>query len=507
MRVPSQRRGSPASPASLLLSTPTLSFTVSSGTDSGADRQVRAVDVEAMAAAYLPHIHALLAGSDVFDPMLPAQAAPYASGSLRTPSESSTATLTDSLRSDAPAEHQPKPAARAPLRRLPRRSDIRPATVVSLKPDASSMTFPAPRQQLRASASVMNLRGAYAERTGSLPLPPTPLSAGARRSTLATRAVPQPPLTPAAPATNRHSIVRRNSAMELNGSRTQPQPLRRMQHQHTMPVPVSYVLAEAPLKLRPSNSYQPSAANMGPSETPTVQRSSTSTGLRTPTSLSNLSYRSQFQAGSTRGRLQTSGEAMPASLTPMRSASLEISPTTNGSVYSASSGSTSRAPRITGMIQTPHSLRKPPTCPSTVSIFGRRRGTSTAATATLGSAVTPTAPRTLATASRILKLAKPLQPIPAAASVGLLANGPRSAPVPAFMPESYSSLPPLPKRTPMGYHRRPDVRNMFGYVDDCQPLPKLPPRLPTPASATGNLADMYRGPSSALPLFRVNSKR
>ncbi|KAJ2351799.1 hypothetical protein GGH92_001632 [Coemansia sp. RSA 2673] len=493
IRVPSQRQPSPTAP---VLSTPTLSFTIS--TDGTGDRPVRSVDVEAMTAAYLPQVHALLNDPDACSAALLVDGAPFANSNLRTPSESSTATLTDGFRSEAPKE-QPKTAPRSVLRRLPRRSDIGPVAMVPLKSDTPSNTFPMPRQQLRASASVMNLRGAYSERSASLPLPPTPLSAGARRSTLATRAVPQPPLTPAAPANSRHSIMRRNSAMELNASRTQPLPSRRIQPQYppTLPSPASFAYGDAQ-RLRPSTSLQ-QALGFGVAETPSASRGGTSSGLRTPTSLISLPQKPQLQTGSTRGRLQTYGEAMPVSLMPMRSASLDI-PATNDSVCSMSTSScSSRTPRIAGSIQTPLSLRKPGAGPSTPSLFGRRRGTSTAATVTLGSAVTPTAPRTFATASRILKLSKP-PPMPVN---GLLANGPKSAPVPAYVPESFSSLPPLPKRTPVS-RSRPDVRNMFGYADDSQPLPRLPPRLP---SAASNPVDLYRGLSSALPLLRVSSRR
>ncbi|KAJ2438548.1 hypothetical protein GGF42_008259, partial [Coemansia sp. RSA 2424] len=188
MRAPKKRRSSPSSAASVLLSTPTLSFTVSSGADSGADRQVRAVDVEAMAAAYLPHIHALLPGSDVFDPMPPAQTAlgvqqpqlvPTQGSYTATPPSSedtpgldggslcsgagSTATLADSLRSaEAPAEAQAqaqaKPAPRSLLRRPQRRSD----TGLVAAGGSSART-----PQLRASASIANLRGAYTDRAGA----------------------------------------------------------------------------------------------------------------------------------------------------------------------------------------------------------------------------------------------------------------------------------------------------------------------------------------------------
>ncbi|KAJ2393413.1 hypothetical protein H4S02_000214 [Coemansia sp. RSA 2611] len=432
MRVPSQRNSTPTSPAS---STPALSFTIS--TDGTSDRPVRSVDVEAMAAAYLPpHVHTPPSNPNASGAALLADGVPFASSTLRTPSESSSSTLADGFRSEVPKE-QPKPAPRTLLQRLPRRSDIGPVAMVPLKSDTPSSTFPMPRQQLRASASVMNLRGAYSERSGSLPLPSTLLSAGARRSTLATRGVPQPPITP---ANSRQSIIRRNSAMELNASRTQPPPPRRIQNQHSLPPPLpslsSFAAGDAQRPL-----------GFGMAESPMTPRSGMSSGLRTPSSLNNLSQKSQLQSASTRGRLQTYGESVPVSLMPMRSASLEIPPT-NGSVHSMSSGSSSnRTPRVAGSMQTPLSLRKSTTGPP--------------------------------------------------------ADGPRSAPVPAYVPESYSSLPPMPKRMPVG-RSRTDVRTMFGYAEDSQPLPRLPVRL---ASVASNPVDMYRGLASALPLIRASSKR
>ncbi|KAJ1896392.1 hypothetical protein LPJ71_006553, partial [Coemansia sp. S17] len=103
MRVPTRRQ-----PNTLLsaLSTPTMSFTIS--TDDTGDRPVRTVDVEAMTAAYLPHVHSLLDDSESSDITLPSEDIPLLSNCLRTPSQSSTATLADSLRSEAPSE-QPKP--------------------------------------------------------------------------------------------------------------------------------------------------------------------------------------------------------------------------------------------------------------------------------------------------------------------------------------------------------------------------------------------------------------
>ncbi|KAJ2472472.1 hypothetical protein GGI02_001558 [Coemansia sp. RSA 2322] len=99
-----------------------LSFTLGADDDSSADCAVRALDVAAMAAAYAPHVHALLAG--------PVLASP-----------------------DAPAK-PPEPPCRPQ-----RRSD---AGVGAPRADSVFGSLPAPRQ-LRASASVANLRAAFAE--------------------------------------------------------------------------------------------------------------------------------------------------------------------------------------------------------------------------------------------------------------------------------------------------------------------------------------------------------
>ncbi|KAJ2744828.1 hypothetical protein GGI20_002637 [Coemansia sp. BCRC 34301] len=120
-----------------LFSLPTMSFTVCSSGSS--DRAVRAVDVEAMGAAYLPHVHRLL------DESVSAPAEQVAGNWQRTPSESSTSTLADNASSEPS-----KPIVRSLLRQPQRRSD-------------SGATDTLPRPQLRTSASVMNLRGAFTQ--------------------------------------------------------------------------------------------------------------------------------------------------------------------------------------------------------------------------------------------------------------------------------------------------------------------------------------------------------
>ncbi|KAJ2686763.1 hypothetical protein IWW39_003403 [Coemansia spiralis] len=142
----------PRQPRAPVLATPTLSFTVSAR--GASDRPVRSVDVEAMAAAYLRLGRRLSA--DV-------EAAADDSQCLRTPSQSSTATLADSLGPEAGADAA-KPAPRSLLRQPQRRSDSGAAAL-------ADSGLPTPRQ-LRASASVANLRGAFAERrstTASIP--------------------------------------------------------------------------------------------------------------------------------------------------------------------------------------------------------------------------------------------------------------------------------------------------------------------------------------------------
>ncbi|KAJ2816981.1 hypothetical protein FBU31_006385, partial [Coemansia sp. 'formosensis'] len=218
MRVPSRRQPSPA-----VLSAPTLSFTVSThATAAAADRRVRSVDVDAMAAAYLPHVHALLSESST-DTTVPEDAAAVGE-CLRTPSQSSTATLAEHCEAEAA-----KPAPRSLLRRPQRRSDI--GVVGSLKggdagvmgPLKGDTGLPTPRQ-LRASASVMNLRGAYAERASAQQ------SLALRRSTTASISQmaalpPQPPTQ--LPVSRRRSevqalITQANAVMSSGAVRRSP---------------------------------------------------------------------------------------------------------------------------------------------------------------------------------------------------------------------------------------------------------------------------------------------
>ncbi|KAJ1840316.1 hypothetical protein LPJ70_004706, partial [Coemansia sp. RSA 2708] len=164
LRVPSRSR---LPPEIIDFHTPALSFMVRSKARSGPDAhtppdwRVRAVDLEAMVEAYLPHVYAEVDAPGT----RPARSAsmPLAPGALtRSPSESSVATL---------AEPPALPAAQQPQKRVPapalrkalsndvpgRRFDLQPAT-----PTPSRGLRP-PRA-LRASASVMNLRSAPSDR-------------------------------------------------------------------------------------------------------------------------------------------------------------------------------------------------------------------------------------------------------------------------------------------------------------------------------------------------------
>ncbi|KAJ2904704.1 hypothetical protein GGI21_004256, partial [Coemansia aciculifera] len=182
MRAPKQLK------KPLAFSLPALSFTVSSMSSTGADRSVRAIDVGAMAAAYLPRVHAMLNESEA--PL------PTADDRPRTPSQSSTATLADSLRLEAPTEiQQPKP--RSLLRRPRHRSDI------GLTNQKSEIPSTIPR--LRSSASVMNLRGLYSE------LSPGRLSGGSTTASISQIAMPP---TPARPSLIGQPVSRRRSEVQ-----------------------------------------------------------------------------------------------------------------------------------------------------------------------------------------------------------------------------------------------------------------------------------------------------
>ncbi|KAJ2004463.1 hypothetical protein H4R26_002505 [Coemansia thaxteri] len=457
MRLPSPLRRGPtgAAPA-------TLSFTVCADDASARDRPARAVDVDAMASAYLPHVHAMLWTS---------AAAAAGAGGPRASSESSVSTLV------APAAGGPRPhgCSEAPPKPPPRRSDV---GVPPMRVDS---------RQLRASASVANLRAAYADRDVHAAMP---LSAGyARRSTLATRGVMAPSamllaLQPVAPpaAARPGGVQRRNSAMELGGgggggSRPPPPPppasARRLQPLHASLTPRS----SGSLLLLPLGER----AVAGPGELLALQRGAVS-GLRTPTSLVTGAPHHRPAAGlagTARGRLQhTGGEAVQApAAPPMRSASLEI-PATQGP---GSSGRTlvisSRTPGHYGQALPQGLLRKPPVNPSTG--FGlRRRGITT-------TAMTPTASSRASLGSGRPSLSRP-PPIPVSAT--------------AFVsqPSSYSTLP-LPSTVPRRAvaMRRPDVRGVFGVNSECQ-LPR--PKMPTSAGPVG----LYRSVKSALPMFRAS---
>ncbi|KAJ2079936.1 hypothetical protein H4R24_003432 [Coemansia sp. RSA 988] len=170
LRVPSCSR---LPPDLIDFHTPALSFMVRSvgrkdnktRSTQPSDKRVRAVDLEAMVEAYLPHVYAEL---DVDYATLEVPAA-----LARSPSTSSAATLAD------PPVSNPQPRALAPPKKRPDSADsacaaeprhrppplaIRRALSGSAAPGAESGFGKVPGriarpQALRASASVMNLRG------------------------------------------------------------------------------------------------------------------------------------------------------------------------------------------------------------------------------------------------------------------------------------------------------------------------------------------------------------
>ncbi|KAJ2260840.1 hypothetical protein GGI01_002715 [Coemansia sp. RSA 376] len=313
MRVPTRRQ-----PNTLLsaLSTPTMSFTIS--TDDTGDRPVRTVDVEAMTAAYLPHVHSLLDDSESSDITLPSEDIPLLSDCLRTPSQSSTATLADSLRSEAPSE-QPKPTPpRSLLRRPQRRSDIGLSTV-SIKPETA---LPMPRQQLRASASVMNLRGAYVERASS-----QSLASAMRRSTTASISQIAAPPRPQQPVSRRRSEVQ---ALITQANAVMSSGLRRSS---ALDPPASQGLKQ----LRPPRASFPlySTPSLSLLRSPGLLSDAAPSGLRTPTALSSsLSAalsRQQHRLEPARGEhllrhsISSGDMALPLSmLAPVRSINAEL---------------------------------------------------------------------------------------------------------------------------------------------------------------------------------------
>ncbi|KAJ2655607.1 hypothetical protein IW148_005976 [Coemansia sp. RSA 1199] len=151
--------------------TPALSFMVRSKSSSqGAsvvpDRQVRAVDLEAMVEAYLPHVYAELDAPGT----RPARATtlPNDTAFTRSPSESSVATL-----AEPPSALQPILSAQTPKRmsvpalRKTTSNDVQTLRLDSLASTPVSRGLRQPRP-LRASVSVMNLRstGSAADRLG-----------------------------------------------------------------------------------------------------------------------------------------------------------------------------------------------------------------------------------------------------------------------------------------------------------------------------------------------------
>ncbi|KAJ2501041.1 hypothetical protein GGH96_002262 [Coemansia sp. RSA 1972] len=167
LRIPSSSK---MPPDIIDFHTPALSFMVRSKSSQGAsivhDRQVRAVDLEAMVEAYLPHVYAELDAPG----SRPARATalPNDAGFTRSPSESSVATL-----AELPSVLQPILSAQTPKRmsvpalRKTTSNDVQTLRLDSLASTPVSRGLRQPRP-LRASVSVMNLRstGSAADRLG-----------------------------------------------------------------------------------------------------------------------------------------------------------------------------------------------------------------------------------------------------------------------------------------------------------------------------------------------------
>ncbi|KAJ2849354.1 hypothetical protein IWW36_002691 [Coemansia brasiliensis] len=170
IRVPSQSK---LPPEIIDFHTPALSFMVRSKSQlkeglGPRDARVRAVDLEAMVEAYLPHVYAEL---NPLAPQRPARSSSMltdpGSEMARSPSESSVATLADSASSAQPAyRQQPKRPSISS-----QSSDLRISAPLLRKASSAAKTpqleDPAPigrglrpsLRPLRASVSVMNLRG------------------------------------------------------------------------------------------------------------------------------------------------------------------------------------------------------------------------------------------------------------------------------------------------------------------------------------------------------------
>ncbi|KAJ2835900.1 hypothetical protein J3B01_003205 [Coemansia erecta] len=168
LRIPSSSK---MPPDIIDFHTPALSFMVrskssSQGVSKVHDRQVRAVDLEAMVEAYLPHVYAELDAPG----SRPARATTLSNeaGFARSPSESSVATL-----AELPSVLQPILSAQTPKRmsvpalRKTISNDVQPLRLDSLASTPVSRGLRQPRP-LRASVSVMNLRstGSAADRLG-----------------------------------------------------------------------------------------------------------------------------------------------------------------------------------------------------------------------------------------------------------------------------------------------------------------------------------------------------
>ncbi|KAJ2880189.1 hypothetical protein FB639_002891, partial [Coemansia asiatica] len=145
-------------------SRPILSFTASSGRNVRSDKKVRAIDIDSMVEAYLSHIHVLLLSNELPTVLARAESAV---------SETSAATLIqnrslllspkEEFRQSHPYSTTPmtvssRPPSQPSISKLAQRSDLGPTTAFSAAKTISTAPRSASQRQLRATASVLNLR-------------------------------------------------------------------------------------------------------------------------------------------------------------------------------------------------------------------------------------------------------------------------------------------------------------------------------------------------------------
>ncbi|KAJ2702224.1 hypothetical protein FB645_004360 [Coemansia sp. IMI 203386] len=355
---------------------PILSFTATSGSRAvRSDKQVRAIDIDSMVEAYLPQVHKSLEGiasetKEILD--ADANAGQDAEpgrcfvNTECTPSESSAVTMTgrsayaesfqsasseETLRTPAPAPVGiSKPLAQSSsagmrlpissIRKPARRSDIAPG----FKPEtttATSALAPGAPRQLRASASIANLRNSFHERDSSLlgRATETPLGSQAFNQIRSPRSLLPVPVSRRRSEVEAlinqanavlNSGIRRSSAIEP----PQNTPARGIRPPRAS-FPLTFGHSSEARSLR-SSIVSPRASVMGTLNTRTslmsepeqsISRiSSPVSGIRTPTSLTAALSRQHHKLESARGENSAGAgnEISPLTLTPVRSLNAEL---------------------------------------------------------------------------------------------------------------------------------------------------------------------------------------